>query len=613
MTADSPQERSDAAGPAPAAAPPRRRTLWLAALLALVAVVTFGVTALLVTIFEHRQEARVPFVRLVEVDEVSTDPVKWGVNWPYQFDTYRRTVDDVETEYGGSSAMPASKLDAHPWLRRLYAGYAFSLDYREARGHAYMLFDQEVTERVTKRPQSGACLHCHASVAPTYRRLGMEAAGQKPTEKDLAADFNWPAVMEGFKASSAMTYAEAHAELFKTPDGTPGKDEPLFPGGATPNVATPDSPAQPPDADAAHVGEAHPVSCIDCHDPDSMRVRVTRPGFVLGIAKLAESDDPVPHLASIQRWRDGNRRTPYDPNVHASRQEMRSFVCGQCHVEYYCGAKETLFFPWDAGLKADDIEKTYAAHKFPDGSPFYDYEHGETGAHVLKAQHPEFELWSQGVHARSGVACADCHMPYQRQGAMKVSSHWVRSPLLNINSACQTCHNVPEGELRDRVASIQGRTAAQLERAAAAMTDMLDAIREAQAADADAEQLAPALEMQKKAMWRLDFVSSENSMGFHAPQESMRILGESIDYSRQAQAMAIRLRAPAAPALEQLPAEPVLGVTPTDKAPAEKPTGQKPPAEPAEPKPAASDPAEPKPPAEEPSATSPDADSSETQ
>ncbi len=119
------------------AAPKRgSRLLWLAALLAVVAVVTFGVTALLVTIFEHRQEARTPFVRLVDVNEVTTDPVPWGTNWPSEFDSYRRTVDDTETEYGGSSAMPASKLDTHPWLRRLYAGYAFSIDYREARGHA---------------------------------------------------------------------------------------------------------------------------------------------------------------------------------------------------------------------------------------------------------------------------------------------------------------------------------------------------------------------------------------------------------------------------------------------------------------------------------------------
>ena len=245
---------------------------------------------------------------------------------------------------------------------------------------------------------------------------------------------------------------------------------------------------------------------------------------------------------------------------------MRSFVCGQCHVEYYCATKETLFFPWDNGLKVEQIEQTYNDHKFPDGTSFYDFEHGETGARVYKAQHPEFELWSQGVHARSGVACADCHMPYERQGAMKVSSHWVRSPLLNINNACQTCHNVPEEELRDKVHSIQSRTEALLQRAAAAMTDMLDAIREAEAAGATRTQLAPIFELQRKATWRLDFISSENSMGFHADQEAARILGESIDYSRQAQALALRLRAPEAPAVTRR-VQPVEGVTPAGKAP----------------------------------------------
>jgi nitrite reductase (cytochrome c-552) len=552
--------------------PRRRRFPLLVALLAVVAIVTFGVTALLVTIFEHRQEARAPFVRLVEVNEVSTDPVPWGTNWPNEFDSYRRTVDAVETEYGGSSAMPASKLEANPWLRRLYAGYAFSIDYREARGHAYMLFDQEVTERVTKRPQSGACLHCHASVIPTYRRLGMEAKGEKADVQALAASFDWPAVLEGFRVSSTMDYATVHAEVLKTPDGTPGESLPLFPGGATPTNTTPADQSRIPrggnaeEPDVHDAGAAHPVSCIDCHDPKSMHVRVTRPGFVLGIAALAESDDQVPHLPSIARWREGDRQKPYDPNADASRQEMRTFVCAQCHVEYYCGAKETLFFPWEHGLKIEQIEQTYDNHKFPDGTPFYDFEHGETGARVYKAQHPEFELWSQGIHARSGVSCADCHMPYERQGAMKVSSHWVRSPLLNINNACQTCHNVPEAELREKVETIQGRTAALLARAATAMTDMLDAIRQAQAAGATPEQLAPIFELQKKSMWRLDFVSSENSMGFHADQEAARILGESIDYSRQAEVQATRLRAPEPPATDQ-PIEPVQGVTPTAESP----------------------------------------------
>jgi nitrite reductase (cytochrome c-552) len=142
----------------------------------------------------------------------------------------------------------------------------------------------------------------------------------------------------------------------------------------------------------------------------------------------------------------------------------------------------------------------------------------------------------------------------------------VRSPLLNINNSCQTCHNVPEDELRDKVATIQNRTKAQIERAATAMTDMLDAVMEAKAADATPEQLAPIFELQTKAMWRLDFISSENSDGFHADQEAMRILGESIDFSRQAQAAALRLRAPAPPAIEQ-EVKPVEGVTPSENVP----------------------------------------------
>lgn len=552
--------------------PHRRRFAWLALLLVIVTLVTFAVTALLVTIFERRQEARQPFVRLVEVNEISTDPVPWGLNWPYQFETYRRTVDVVETRYGGSSAMPASKLEAKPWLRRLYAGYAFSLDYREARGHAYMLFDQEVTERVTKRTQSGACLHCHASVIPTYRRLGLQSSGGAVDAETLADGFQWPAVMAGFRIASTMDYAAAHAELLKTPDGTPGEQQPLFPGGSSTEVPTAaNRPHEPPaptagQRDLQQPGEAHPVSCIDCHDPQTMQIRVTRPGFVHGIAALARSDDPVPHLDSIRRWRSGPRDQPYDPNVDADRHELRSFVCAQCHVEYYCATRETLFYPWENGLRAEQIEHTYDHHRFPDGTPFFDYEHGETGARVYKAQHPEFELWSQGVHARRGVSCADCHMPYERQGAMKVSSHWVRSPLLTLNRSCQTCHNVPEAELRAQVETIQSRTDSLLQRAAAAMTEMLDEIRAAQAAGATADQLAPIFALQKKGMWRLDYILSENSLGFHADQEAMRILGESIDYCRQAEALALQLRAPEAPPVEQ-PTASVRGVTPTAKAP----------------------------------------------
>ncbi len=214
-----------------------------------------------------------------------------------------------------------------------------------------MLYDQEVTERVTQRAQPGACLHCHASVLPMYRRLGLEAMNQPAGADVLAADFNWPAVLRGFELASAMSYADARAALLATPDGTPGEHVPLFPGGSTTNAPAPAN--QPPPsatgtnshALAAHAGEAHPVSCLDCHDPKTLQIRVTRPGFILGIAALAESNDPTPHLPSVERWRRGDRSQAYDPNLEASRQEMRSFVCAQCHVEYYCASKERLFSP----------------------------------------------------------------------------------------------------------------------------------------------------------------------------------------------------------------------------------------------------------------------------
>ena len=141
----------------------------LAALFIAAAAASMLAAWILVTIFERKQEARQPYVRVVDVTETSTDPQPWGLNWPRQYEGYLATAGD---DYrGGSSALPESKLDRQPWLRRLYAGYAFSLDYREARGHAYMLSDQSVTERVTQRPQAGACLHCHASVTTMYRRI----------------------------------------------------------------------------------------------------------------------------------------------------------------------------------------------------------------------------------------------------------------------------------------------------------------------------------------------------------------------------------------------------------------------------------------------------------
>jgi nitrite reductase (cytochrome c-552) len=227
---------------------------------------------------------------------------------------------------------------------------------------------------------------------------------------------------------------------------------------------------------------------------------------------------------------------------NATRQEMRSYVCAQCHVEYYFrGDNKLLTFPWDDGLNVDKIVAYY------DEIGFKDWTHADSGAAMLKAQHPEFEMWSSGIHARAGVACADCHMAYVRSGAVKVSDHWLRSPLTNLNQACQTCHKVPEQELKDRVVGIQTTTMNLLQQTEGAMVAAIDAIKAAKEAGASDAALAEARRLHRVASFRWDFVSSENSTGFHSPQEAARILGYAIDYARQAQLSAVLAGGPLQP------------------------------------------------------------------
>jgi nitrite reductase (cytochrome c-552) len=439
--------------------------LILTAAVALVAAI--GGTALLVNIVERKQEARNPFYRVVDLTDETEDPAAWGRNFPQQYDAYLRTVDQQRTRYGGSEAVPhtptavdprsvvaQSRLEEDPRLRVIWAGYAFSKDFREERGHAYMLEDQTLTERQIVAKQPGTCINCHGSVYVPFKKLG---------GGDL---------FKGFERMNQMPYFEARKLV------------------------------------------THPVTCIDCHDPATMALRVTRPAFMEGIAALKASQG----------------QAGYDVNRMASRQEMRAFVCGQCHVEYYFkGPEKRLTYPWSKGLKVDDILAYY------EENPHDDWTHAESGAPVLKAQHPEFEMWNQGVHARSGVACADCHMPYVRVGAMKISDHWVRSPVLNLNNACQTCHKWAEEELKARVEILQERVFGLRNRAMEAVVALINDLKDARAQGKTDAELDLPRKLQRRAQFMLDFVEAENSTGFHAPEEAQRILAESIDYARQGQ------------------------------------------------------------------------------
>jgi nitrite reductase (cytochrome c-552) len=132
-------------------------------------------------------------------------------------------------------------------------------------------------------------------------------------------------------------------------------------------------------------------------------------------------------------------------------------------------------------------------------------------------------------------------MPYERVGAHKISDHHVRSPILNINKACQTCHRWPEEELKARVEQIQTRNMELRNLAMDALMQLIDDIGAAKGAGVAAAQLDEARAMQRRAQFLLDFVEAENSTGFHAPQEAARVLGQSIDASRKGQ-LAARAR-----------------------------------------------------------------------
>lgn len=446
---------------------PRARVGLLAALVLATALATVGVVALLMNIFEHKEEAKDTNFAVVTLDETTVDPAVWGRNFPIQYDMYLKTADQQRTKFGGSEAVPqtpskadprsvvaADKLTKDPRLVQMWAGYAFSKDYREKRGHAYMLIDQRDTKRVQDFKQPGTCLNCHASMTKVYKDLG---------NGDSKA---------GFDKINHMTYQQAT----KLVD--------------------------------------HPVACIDCHDPKTMQLRITRPAFAEGIKALKAS----------QGVKD------FDVNKQATAQEMRSFVCAQCHVEYYFkGTGKTLTFPWSKGVNLDQIYAYYQEEGFTD------WEHKTTGAPMLKAQHPEFDMWNQGVHAKAGVSCADCHMPYTAVGAQKVSDHWVRSPMLNVNRSCQVCHHASEDELKARVDTIQTRVQTVRDSAFDALTELIGDIEAAKKSGVAPDRLRAAQSWHRKASFYIDYVVSENSTGFHAPEESIKYLQTATDSVRKGQ------------------------------------------------------------------------------
>ncbi len=249
----------------------------------------------------------------------------------------------------------------------------------------------------------------------------------------------------------------------------------------------------------------YPVSCANCHDPKTMKLRVINPAFTEAMKKRGID------VAA------------------ASRNDMRSYVCGQCHAEYYFEpGSSRVILPWDKGLDPDQIYAYYTGK--PSGFE-RDWIHPVSGSKLLKAQHPEFETWQTGVHSRSGVSCADCHMPTMKQDGQRYTSHWVTSPMRHTEAACGTCHQQGSAWLLEQVKSQQQKVWQMQRIAGTTVAQAHEAIGRAAGRGADVQK---ARDLLRQAQWNWDFVAAENSTGFHNAPQSLNVLGRSVQLSYEA-------------------------------------------------------------------------------
>jgi len=265
------------------------------------------------------------------------------------------------------------------------------------------------------------------------------------------------------------------------------------------------------------------VSCFDCHDNKTMALKISHPTLFKALKDIGKNPEQL------------------------TRQEMRSLMCAQCHVTYIINKDKDMksvgvFFPWQ-GSKEGDISMENIIKVLKSDPSFLEWKQNVTGFKVGFVRHPEYEFFSRGgTHWNAGVSCADCHMPYTRVGANKISNHDVMSPLKDDMRACQQCHSESAQWLKDRVTAIQDRTASEMNRAgyAAAVTAKLfEMAHKAQGEKKtiDKDLYDKAKDLYLEAFYRVNYIGAENSVGFHNPTEGMRILGDAIAMATKSEAL----------------------------------------------------------------------------
>ncbi len=411
------------------------------------------------SILSRKAESQFAYQPQVKIAENEPRNEVWGENFPRQYQSFMQTRDTSFASYLNGSKL-RDALEENPELVVLWAGYGFSKDYNQPRGHGYAIEDLQNTLRTGgptgpgTGPMPSTCWSCKS---PDVPRLMNE---------------------NGIKEFYSGKWADKGSEV------------------------------------------VNPIGCADCHNPKTMSLQISRPALIEAFQSMGKEIDQATH------------------------QEMRSLVCAQCHVEYYFDKNSPgkegvpyLTFPWKEGMSVEAMEEYY------DNLDFKDWTHAISKAPMLKAQHPGYELFEQGIHAKRGVSCADCHMPYKTEGGQKFTDHHIRSPLANPANSCQVCHRQDKSELIANVYDKQRKikkTQSDLEKLI--VRAHVEA-RKAWDLGATEEQMAPILTDIRHAQWRWDYSVASHGGSFHAPVEVSRIVSSATATAQEARVKLARLLA----------------------------------------------------------------------
>jgi nitrite reductase (cytochrome c-552) len=434
-----------------------RKKPWLGWLIfAATVAVVFFLGLLASSVIERRTEAEFAYVPRVTYGEWEPRNAVWGENFPREYETFMETADTTfRSKYNGSKTIDMLEVD--PRLVVLWAGYGFSKDYKQSRGHYYAIQDIRHTLRTgapmdgKHSPQPNTCWSCKSPDVPR------------------------------------MMSQTGPAEFYNGTWDTKG-----------PEIV-------------------NPIGCADCHDAKTMNLHISRPALM---------------EAYIRMGKDITK---------ATQQEMRSLVCAQCHVEYFFDKRDDkhsyLTFPWDKGMTVDDAERYY------DEFMFTDWTHALSKAPMLKAQHPDFEIYSTGIHAERGVSCADCHMPYRSEGGQKFTDHHIQSPLNNVEASCAVCHREKTITLIKDVYDRQDKIIENRDILEQLLVRAHLEAKKAWELGASEDQMKEILMDIRHAQWRWDYAAASHGASFHAPVEVSRIIARGIDLAQDARIRLARLMA----------------------------------------------------------------------